>query len=70
MKTGPREQMNQITAFIDGSMVYGSAENETRSLWTRTGPGRVKKLALVIHVLSFRYKDFSTTLLNSILAML
>lgn len=34
--------MNQITAFIDGSMVYGSAENETRSLWTRTGPGKTR----------------------------
>ncbi|XP_015795696.1 peroxidase isoform X1 [Tetranychus urticae] len=37
-KLGPREQMNQITSYIDGSMVYGSMENETRSLWTRTGP--------------------------------
>lgn len=35
---GPREQVNQITAYIDNSHIYGSAENETRSLWTKTGP--------------------------------
>lgn len=32
--------MNQITAYIDASMIYGSMENESRALWTQTGPGK------------------------------
>ncbi|KAF7287487.1 hypothetical protein GWI33_001451 [Rhynchophorus ferrugineus] len=31
---GPREQMNQVTAFIDGSVVYGADENTVKSLRT------------------------------------
>lgn len=32
--SGPREQMNQASAFIDGSVVYGSDERKVLSLRT------------------------------------
>lgn len=38
---GPREQMNQITSYIDGSNVYGSSEEESNNLRTLVG-GQMK----------------------------
>src|SRR2546430_243 len=35
--TNPRQQINQITAWIDGSMVYGSDATTAASLRTFTG---------------------------------
>ena len=38
----PRQQINQITAFLDGSMVSGSDELRARALRTNDGTGRLK----------------------------
>ncbi|XP_076759483.1 uncharacterized protein LOC143428473 isoform X2 [Xylocopa sonorina] len=40
-KLGPRQQLNQVTAFIDGSAVYGSDSNTARSLRELAG-GRLR----------------------------
>ncbi len=38
----PRQQLNQITAFIDASMVYGSDPMRAEALRTHDGTGRLK----------------------------
>lgn len=43
---GPREQLNQITSYIDGSMVYGSTPEVAHMLRTRTG-GRLNKTVVL-----------------------
>ncbi|KAK6174188.1 hypothetical protein SNE40_017509 [Patella caerulea] len=40
-RTEPVEQLNQITAYIDGSMIYGSSQDEQNNLRAFTG-GRLK----------------------------
>lgn len=40
--TSPREQTNVVTAFIDGSMVYGSDETREEFLRDHTKPGKLK----------------------------
>lgn len=42
---GPREQLNQATAFIDGSTVYGYAEN--RTLQIRSGKNGLLRMLRV-----------------------
>ncbi|GIY55989.1 chorion peroxidase [Caerostris darwini] len=39
---GARQQMNQITAYIDASFVYGNSENETQSLRANDGTGKLR----------------------------
>ncbi|GFR06906.1 chorion peroxidase [Trichonephila clavata] len=41
-RLGPRQQMNQITAFIDASFVYGNSLNETNTLRAFDGSGRLR----------------------------
>lgn len=38
---GPREQLNQVTSFIDASVVYGSSRDESNLLRTFSG-GQMK----------------------------
>ncbi|WP_395373334.1 peroxidase family protein [Marinicella sp. W31] len=41
-ETGPRQQINEITAWIDASNVYGSDEERAAALRTNDGSGRLK----------------------------
>ncbi|MCA9472239.1 MAG: hypothetical protein MRJ96_15655 [Nitrospirales bacterium] len=43
--SSPRQQMNQITAFLDASMVYGSDPVRAQALRTNDGTGRLKMSA-------------------------
>ena len=41
MIVGSREQLNTITSFVDGSNIYSSHENGTKTLRTMSGTGGI-----------------------------
>lgn len=51
----PRQQMNQITSYIDGSNVYGS--DSSRASWLRTGVGGMLKTTANVNGALMPYND-------------
>jgi len=43
--SNPRQQLNEITSWIDGSMVYGSSDDRAMALRANDGTGRLKTSA-------------------------
>ena len=43
--SNPREQLNELTSWIDGSMVYGNNDDRAAALRTNDGTGRLKTSA-------------------------
>lgn len=50
---GPREQVNQVTAYLDGSTVYGSTEEELERLREGRG-GRIMVVSEMVVVSGWR----------------